>query len=197
MSTSSQLTAQQQQVLALIASGFNATTAAEHAGVHRNTIAYWLRSQEFREALERARGEKEILYWDQAEVMAAEAIHKLRALADDPQAPPTVRLRATLAMLDHAQRFLPDTCAIVTAPAAPAHPTPVEEEEEKAETVHKNAQKPERSEDHSPAPDPRPPTPAREARPKTGRNDLCPCGSGIKFKRCCLGKTPLPAASAA
>jgi uncharacterized protein YecA (UPF0149 family) len=21
-----------------------------------------------------------------------------------------------------------------------------------------------------------------------GRNDLCPCGSGKKFKRCCLGK---------
>jgi hypothetical protein len=25
--------------------------------------------------------------------------------------------------------------------------------------------------------------------PKTGRNDLCPCGSGKKFKRCCLTKT--------
>ena len=22
--------------------------------------------------------------------------------------------------------------------------------------------------------------------PKVGRNDLCPCGSGKKFKRCCL-----------
>ncbi|HXH25755.1 MAG TPA: SEC-C metal-binding domain-containing protein [Vicinamibacterales bacterium] len=25
---------------------------------------------------------------------------------------------------------------------------------------------------------------------KTGRNDLCPCGSGRKYKRCCQGKTP-------
>lgn len=24
--------------------------------------------------------------------------------------------------------------------------------------------------------------------PKTGRNDLCPCGSGKKFKRCCALK---------
>ena len=24
--------------------------------------------------------------------------------------------------------------------------------------------------------------------PKTGRNDPCPCGSGQKYKRCCLGK---------
>ncbi|MBW2484820.1 MAG: SEC-C domain-containing protein, partial [Deltaproteobacteria bacterium] len=23
---------------------------------------------------------------------------------------------------------------------------------------------------------------------KVGRNDPCPCGSGRKFKRCCLGK---------
>lgn len=23
---------------------------------------------------------------------------------------------------------------------------------------------------------------------QTGRNDLCPCGSGKKYKRCCLGK---------
>ena len=24
---------------------------------------------------------------------------------------------------------------------------------------------------------------------KTGRNDLCPCGSGRKFKKCCEAKT--------
>ncbi|MFZ5774509.1 MAG: YecA family protein [Thermodesulfobacteriota bacterium] len=24
--------------------------------------------------------------------------------------------------------------------------------------------------------------------PKPGRNDLCPCGSGQKYKKCCLGK---------
>ena len=27
---------------------------------------------------------------------------------------------------------------------------------------------------------------ANENRPKVGRNDLCPCGSGKKFKKCCL-----------
>lgn len=24
--------------------------------------------------------------------------------------------------------------------------------------------------------------------PKVGRNDSCPCGSGKKFKKCCIGK---------
>jgi uncharacterized protein YecA (UPF0149 family) len=28
----------------------------------------------------------------------------------------------------------------------------------------------------------------RESRKKTGRNDYCPCGSGMKFKKCCLLK---------
>ncbi|NOR22499.1 MAG: hypothetical protein GQ476_07440, partial [Candidatus Aminicenantes bacterium] len=23
---------------------------------------------------------------------------------------------------------------------------------------------------------------------KPGRNDPCPCGSGLKYKKCCLGK---------
>jgi len=28
--------------------------------------------------------------------------------------------------------------------------------------------------------------PARHAAPRVGRNDLCPCGSGKKYKKCCL-----------
>lgn len=28
--------------------------------------------------------------------------------------------------------------------------------------------------------------PVRRAGPKVGRNDRCPCGSGLKFKQCCL-----------
>lgn len=28
--------------------------------------------------------------------------------------------------------------------------------------------------------------------PKIGRNSLCPCGSGLKYKKCCLNKTKPP-----
>jgi hypothetical protein len=31
-----------------------------------------------------------------------------------------------------------------------------------------------------------PPAPVRARAPKVGRNDACPCGSGRKYKRCCL-----------
>ena len=30
------------------------------------------------------------------------------------------------------------------------------------------------------------PTPRQRKRMKIGRNDPCPCGSGKKFKKCCL-----------
>ena len=28
----------------------------------------------------------------------------------------------------------------------------------------------------------------KRVKPKVGRNDPCPCGSGLKFKKCCLKK---------
>lgn len=28
---------------------------------------------------------------------------------------------------------------------------------------------------------------------KSGRNDPCPCGSGKKYKKCCISKPPVPA----
>lgn len=32
------------------------------------------------------------------------------------------------------------------------------------------------------------PTPRQQKRSKVGRNDPCPCGSGMKFKKCHLNK---------
>ena len=32
------------------------------------------------------------------------------------------------------------------------------------------------------------PRAALTAKPKVGRNDPCPCGSGLKYKQCCLRK---------
>ncbi len=38
-------------------------------------------------------------------------------------------------------------------------------------------------------PPPRPLTPFMKTDRKVGRNDLCPCGSGKKFKKCCMNKS--------
>ena len=189
MSQSTSLTTTQQQVLALISAGFTATAAAGQAGVHRNTVANWLQSTEFKSALERARSQKELLYWDEAEALAAEAIGNLRELMHDPEVPAAVRLKAIVVMLEHARIFLPTPGAVVLPEPAGQKTAPT------MEPTHKNAQEGERSEPKAPAPQPRTLAPASEVRPlrpKIGRNDLCPCGSGIKFKRCCLGKTAPP-----
>jgi uncharacterized protein YecA (UPF0149 family) len=34
-----------------------------------------------------------------------------------------------------------------------------------------------------------PPTIRQQVRGHVGRNELCPCGSGKKFKKCCHGKS--------
>ncbi len=34
------------------------------------------------------------------------------------------------------------------------------------------------------------PPPSARRRPPVSRNAPCPCGSGRKYKRCCLGKPP-------
>jgi hypothetical protein len=44
----------------------------------------------------------------------------------------------------------------------------------------------------SPRPNPWPAMPAHNPFRNVGRNDPCPCGSGKKFKKCCIGKTELP-----
>ena len=41
---------------------------------------------------------------------------------------------------------------------------------------------------YEPLPDFPAPTPIVRQQPKIGRNDPCPCGSGLKFKKCCLDK---------
>jgi Protein of unknown function (DUF1186)/SEC-C motif len=54
--------------------------------------------------------------------------------------------------------------------------------------------KPKQPRDHSASdwrPDPWPAMPARNPFRNVGRNDPCPCGSGKKFKKCCIGKEEL------
>lgn len=55
-------------------------------------------------------------------------------------------------------------------------------EEVKAERAQAQAQAQAQARMQRPAP----PSPAPDAQP--GRNDPCPCGSGKKYKRCCMGK---------
>jgi hypothetical protein len=140
----------------------------------------WIDSHpHFRLALTGAREAKTLFWREQAEGLAAAAIDTIRGLMTDPAAPASVRLKAAQSILNLAIApppeqqcpslldFLPNVIA-EAPPAKASEPAPV--------TVHNSAQSV-----------PEPPAPQAAPRAsKIGRNDPCPCGSGRKFKRCCL-----------
>jgi hypothetical protein len=184
MSPDTTLTATQEQVLALIAAGSTATAAAASAGIHRNTISNWLRgSPAFSQALACVHFDRALHWREQAESLAPGAVDTIRGIMADVSAPAAVRLKAALAILDKAAAPLPPP------PSAPPSIDP--------ESMHNPAQVPiPAAVRREPKPVPDPPQPIESVGPpappqpgsKVGRNAVCPCGSGKKFKRCCLSK---------
>ena len=163
-----QLTPDQEKVIAAIAGGATIQAAAEAAGVHRNSVGYWRRtSLRFREALTHAQYEKAIAIREQAETHVADAWAAIHAILNDPKASASVRLNAAKYIIEKASTPPPPEPEAVYRMETIAIPV-----------VHKDAQKDVQ-------------TPA----PEVGRNTPCPCGSGLKFKRCCLGKSNLSAAA--
>jgi transposase-like protein len=167
-------------VIAAITGGASMKAAAEAAQIHRNTISYWRQtSQNFREALSHAQYDKALFIREEAETRVSQAFTAIDTLLASPDTSDAARLNAAKYIIEKAvtppspkpevmyyfEKFKPE---IVPTPAT-----------QKPEIVHSNAQ--------SPAPTAAL-QPLRTA-PKVGRNEPCPCGSSLKFKRCCLGKT--------
>jgi len=212
MSSTPSLTSTQEQVLALISAGSTAAAAAEAAGIHRNTVGNWLRSSlEFRQALAQAQYEKALSWREKGESLASDAFRAVERMLIDPAVPHAVRLKAALAIIDMAAtppllppgEYQPLGPPAWRATLAAASQAPSPAPESALNFVHNNAQpRPE-----TPQAQPSVPAAAPEnvhnnaqarpaAVPKIGRNAPCPCGSGRKFKHCCLGKTAAPAVSA-
>ena len=230
------LSTQQLNVISALSSGASTTAAADQAGVHRNTVAYWRRNHlPFQHALSHAQYDRAMLFREKAEDLADLAIQTIEDILRDPQAPASVRLRAALAIIQTAstppepkkQVTLeiekiklvnnPEPQTLDASGPLPSlrdlmHPDPAG-----STAQHKNAQScPESSPVHdATAPDPRnlhknaqttiTPDPApspslgaqnphnnaqtvRRDHPKIGRNETCPCGSGRKYKKCCLDR---------
>ena len=198
------------QVIDALSSGANLTEAAAAAGVHRNTVANWRRnSPQFQQALAHAQSDRALIFRERAEELAGLAFDSLREILSDPKASPSVRLKAATFIIQTAmapvsqktQRPLSFNGFVNASPASDLPPAPSREageketsqaEEEPArpafaqecttanpQNLHKDAQKPE---------------PCRRPEPKIGRNHPCPCGSGHKYKRRCLGKSQTAAA---
>lgn len=167
------LTPVQEQVIAAIIGGATMNAAAEAAGIHRNTIGYWRRtSLAFCEALGHAQYDKANFIREQAESHVADAFAAIHTILTKPDASDSARLNAAKYIIEKA--------------STPPLPKP--------EVIYQFQSCAMPKIEHSPAQS----EPVQTVRtgPKIGRNESCPCGSGLKFKRCCIGKAH-PLATAA
>jgi hypothetical protein len=103
------LTAQQQHVLALLAQGSTVEAAADAVGVHRNTVSNWRRagSPEFRSAWQSAQIEQAAYWRDQLQLLGDVAVESLLHVLQDPKTSPSVRLKASLAVLNVISKPVP------------------------------------------------------------------------------------------
>jgi uncharacterized protein YecA (UPF0149 family) len=180
------LSTQQLAVICALSSGATSTDAAAQAGVHRNTIAHWRRNLlPFQYALANAQYDRALFFREKMEEQADAAVQTIQQILTDPKVPASVRLRAALAVM-----------ATASTPPEPKKRTELDIEkivhprsEPEVITEDQLGTRPNPPKVHNPAQ-----STYRRETPKVGRNEPCPCGSGQKYKRCCLGK-PLTQAS--
>jgi transposase-like protein len=212
-------------VINALSNGATISAAAEQAGVHRNTIAYWRRSDlTFQKTLAHAHYDRALLAREKAEELLDLAIKTLHDILADEKAPASVRLKAALAVIQTAstppqakKEYAMQVDMLWTDPTAQQSlnknaQTPVAAEtEHEAEAEPKTtpvAQPPAPTPTRTPSPElhnlhPAAPAPQnlhkaaqtiRRESAKVGRNEPCPCGSNLKYKRCCLDKIAQTAA---
>lgn len=158
------LTPQQNNVLSLISDGLSITAAAERTGIHRNTIRNWRRALPvFSAELEFALHEQAAAWHEQNVELAPLAAKTVADLLNDPATAPAIRLRAALAILKEASALQPARAVPASAPPQIVQPAKTEIHAQSCTMTVRKA-------------------------PEPARNSICPCGSGLKFKRCCASK---------
>ena len=154
-------------VLDALALGQSVSAAARIAGVHRSTVYHWTRTDpQVARAVSRARSGHHSTIYDDVQELASRALSTVRETLDNPELSPSLRLRAALAVLKTATA--PEPAA---APASDTRELDTAEFDTSVESVRVS----------NPAANT-----VRYDAPKPGRNHPCPCGSGRKYKFCCL-----------
>jgi SEC-C motif len=170
------LTPQQHQVISLLADGHSIIGAAVAAGISRNTIRNWRRCvPAFARELEFATREQALAWHEQALLLAPIATKTISDILNDPEASPALRLRAAIAILKMAADPQPKPLRAIPTAAAEMEAAHGELLAFRANSTSREKQIPAQSCT----------TTAIRLAPKPGRNSLCPCGSGQKYKRCC------------
>jgi uncharacterized protein (UPF0147 family) len=180
----SELSPVQAKVVLALTQGNATTQAAQSAGVHRSTVYEWLRNDPgFAAALRQSRREYVQTLRDQMKELSAIALSTLRSLLEDPNTPAAVRLRAALAVLER-PRYpeqgwnLPESLN-TTRQDEFLRNFALLEKDYQVSLMEENLRKHAVEDSAEPALEP-----ASEP-PAISRNARCPCGSGLKYKRCC------------
>ena len=176
------------------------TAAAEQAGVHRNTIHNWRRnSLPFQHGLAHAQYDRAQFFPEKIEERIDLAFKTLDDTLTDPKTPASTRLKAPPAPKKQIELDIEKIVIMKSPPPtvtedqlAPAPETA--SDTSPARNVHKDAQpeiavnSPSSVANSQPTVHNSAQIPNRREAAKVGRNDACPCGSGKKYKRCCLDK---------
>lgn len=146
-------------VIASLSAGKTVSQAAREAGIHRSTIYNWLHhNPAFAGLLDRTIRNHNSVLLDQCSELIDPAFDTIRHLMENEQVPPAVRLRAARLIVE-----------LLMASPRPEN----------------NGEFPEPPLPLAPRLLPPPPVEFPAGAQSTSRNALCPCGSGLKFKRCC------------
>ena len=160
------LTAVQQQVLQALVAGTSITAASQDAGVHRTSVHLWTRQHpHFARALLTARQDKADRMLDELGDLADLALNTFRQILTDEQASPATRLKAAMEVVKLVETQRPTIREVIKADVAFDR---LDRDLSLAQTAQA-------------AQTPKPPARAT----KVGRNAACPCGSNLKYKRCC------------
>ena len=191
------LTPLQHRIITRIASGQSTTQSAAAENIHRNTVAYWRRTiPAFARELEFATREQRLYWHEQATLLAPQAIDAIQSALTSPHSSPSLRFRAATLILKMATD--PGSKALKGFPTLPAELEAMsgqmlgwrKESQSQPEpaTPETNFDIVQPAKISVAAQSCTKPQPIRVA-PQPGRNETCPCGSSLKYKRCCSGKS--------
>jgi hypothetical protein len=175
------LTEQQHRIIARLACGWSIHLAAKSEKLHRNTVGNWRRTNPaFARELEFAYREQRRYWQDEAIQLASSAMRAISECINDSKTSPSVRFRAAAFIINMATDSQQKATKGQMLAQPKEEPAPAPETENSVVQTAKTEKTAQRCTNAQPV----------RVTPQPGRNETCSCGSGLKFKRCCLSKQP-------
>ena len=159
--------------------GLSASAVAAKFNLHRSTIHNWMKIPAFVASAEACRAEFERQFRNQLAMLIRLALNNIREILTNPDASPSVRLKAALAVFKQGWKRPHSTDFDTFSQQSDELPNEMPPDSPDNEINEMRNEMPQDLPEAAPAK----PQPIRHV--KIGRNELCHCGSNLKFKRCC------------